>query len=98
MQDAMGRMADTVLKKSNEAEKEFERQIIRDSNARDLKALNDEKQRKDKMRKRDVEIKQVLDQQLREKKEQKEREFNKNKEYVALVIARDEKDKADQKN
>jgi len=32
---------------------------------------------------------------LREKKEQKERDLEKNKEYVAMVIARDEADRAD---
>lgn len=40
-----------------------------------------------------MEIKKVLDQQLREKHELKERELQKNKEYVAMVIARDEADK-----
>jgi len=32
---------------------------------------------------------------LREKKEQKELDLEKNKEYVAMVIARDEADRAD---
>lgn len=95
IQDAMGRMADTVLKKSNAAEKEFERQLLRQAEEKDRKAENEEKRKKEAARKRDIEIKRVLDQQLQEKRQQKEKESLLNKEYVAMVIARDEKDRAD---
>jgi hypothetical protein len=40
----------------------------------------------------------VLEHQLKEKKDMKDVEFAKNKEYVAMVIARDEADRADQKD
>lgn len=93
IQNIMGRMADTVIKKNQDAEREFERQLLRQAEERDKKAEHDEKRKKDAARKRDMEIKKVLDQQLREKHELKERELQKNKEYVAMVIARDEADK-----
>ena len=57
----MGRMADTVLKKSNEAEREFERKLLRAAAERDKRAEDDEKLKKNQARKRDIDIKKVLE-------------------------------------
>ena len=91
----MSKMADTVIKKSNEAEKNFEKQLLRQAEERDNRAEKDEKRRKDQARQRDIDIKKILDQQLREKADLKNREMIQNKNYVAQVIANDERDKAD---
>lgn len=45
-----------------------------------------------------MDIKNTLDQQLREKKQSKEVESRKNKEYVEQIIARDEREKAEIKD
>lgn len=54
-------MADTVLKKSNEAEREFERKLLRAAAERDKRAEDDEKLKKNQARKRDIDIKKVLE-------------------------------------
>lgn len=91
----MSKMADTVVKKNNEAERNFERQLLRQAEERDKKADQDEQDKKNYARKRDIEIKKVLDRQLKEKQDFKKKELLQNKEYVAMVIARDEADKAE---
>jgi hypothetical protein len=93
----MSKMADTVMKKSNEAEKNFEKQLLRQAEERDKKAEREEKRKKDQARQRDIDIKKILDQQLKEKQDFKNREMIQNKNFVAQVIANDERDKADQK-
>lgn len=75
IQQAMNKMADTVIKKSNEAEKNFEKQLLRQAEERDNRAEKDEKRRKDKARQRDIDIKKILDQQLREKQDLKNKEM-----------------------
>lgn len=67
----MGRMADTVLKKSNAAEKEVERRAIMHAIQRDRENEEKEKAQKEAARRRDQEIKVKLDQQLQEKKERR---------------------------
>lgn len=57
----MSKMADTVLKKSNEAEKELERRVIMYANERDKKAELEEKAKKEAKRKRDADVKKTLD-------------------------------------
>ena len=54
-------MADTVLKKSNEAEKELERRVIMYANERDKKAELEEKAKREAKRKRDADVKKTLD-------------------------------------
>lgn len=83
----MNKMAETVLKKSNAAEKELERRVIQYAEEREKKAAADEKSRKQKVKQRDIEVKQTLDKQMEEKRKIKAQEFAKNKEYVAKVIA-----------
>ena len=61
IQDAMGRMADTVLKKSNAAEKEVERRAIQHAMQRDRENEDKEKAQKEAARRRDQEIKVKLD-------------------------------------
>jgi len=57
----MNKMAETVLKKSNAAEKELERRVLQYAEERDKKAAQDEQQRKQRMKQRDIEVKQTLD-------------------------------------
>jgi hypothetical protein len=58
----MSKMADTVLKKSNKAEKNFEILLLKQSEERDKRAEQDEKKKKNQARQRDIDIKKVLDQ------------------------------------
>ena len=71
----MGRMADTVLKKSNAAEKEAERRAIQYAIDLDNKKAKEEKDRIEAARKRDQDIKMTLDQQMKEQKARKELEM-----------------------
>ena len=57
----MSKMADTVLKKTNEAEKELERRVIMYANERDKKAELEERAKKEAKRKRDADVKKTLD-------------------------------------
>ena len=93
IKNAMSKMADTVLKKSNEAEKELERRVIQYANERDKRAEQEEKAKKEARRKRDQEIRKVLDNQLEEKKKRRFDEMEDNKKFVKMVIDRDEQDK-----
>jgi hypothetical protein len=82
----MGRMADTVLKKSNAAEKELERRAVQYAIELDEKKKREEKDKVDKARRRDQEIKYTLDKQIDEKKKQREMELENNKKYIEMVI------------
>tara|TARA_B100000519_G_C14105021_1_gene372938 strand:- start:436 stop:612 length:177 start_codon:yes stop_codon:yes gene_type:complete len=57
----MDRMAGSVLKKSNAAEKELEMRLLRAAEARDKKLADEEQQKRERMRKRDQDIKTTLD-------------------------------------
>jgi hypothetical protein len=57
IKEAMGRMADTVLKKSNEAEKEMERRAVQYAIEKDRREEQKEKDKKLALLKRDIEIK-----------------------------------------
>ena len=57
----MDRMAGTVLKKSNAAEKELEMRVLRAAEARDKRLADEEKAKKDRAQKRDQDIKMTLD-------------------------------------
>ena len=87
---AMSKMAVTVLKKANQAEKELERRVIQYANERDRKAEQEENAKKEAKRKRDIEIKKVLDNQMEEKRKRKHDEMEDNKKFVKMVIDRDE--------
>ena len=98
IQNAMGRMADTVLKKNNQAEKELEKRVLQYAEELDRKAAEREQNDKRAARQRDIDIKATLDQQLQEKRDKRDREMATNREYVAMVIARDEADKKEQRD
>ena len=83
----MSKMADTVLKKSNAAEKELENRVLTAAMERDEKAAKEDERRKNYFMDRNRDIKKTLDRQMEEKKKLKEIENQKNKEYVALVIS-----------
>ena len=57
----MDRMAGTVLKKSNAAEKELELRVLRAADARDKKLADEERMKKERRQKRDDDIKLTLD-------------------------------------
>jgi hypothetical protein len=57
----MGRMAETVVKKSNEAEKAFEIKLLENAQKIDKIAEEKEKKKKDDVRNRELEVKKVLD-------------------------------------
>ena len=57
----MDRMAGTVLKKSNAAEKELELRVLRAAEARDKRLADEEKAKKDRAQKRDADILATLD-------------------------------------
>ena len=61
IQDAMDRMAGTVLKKSNAAEKELEMRVLKAAEARDKRLADEERAKKERIRKRDQDIKMTLD-------------------------------------
>ena len=82
----MGRMADTVLKKSNAVEKELERRAVQYAIDLDLKKEREENEKKEKARRRDQEIKITLDHQLNEKRRLREEELENNKKYIDMVI------------
>jgi len=82
----MGRMADTVLKKSNAVEKELERRAVQYAIDLDLKKEREENDKKEKARRRDQEIKITLDHQLNEKRRLREEELENNKKYIDMVI------------
>lgn len=96
--DAMDRMADTVIKKSNAAEKEQERKMLAHALEADRKAEERDRMKKEEARNRDLEIRRVLAQQMQEKRENEMKEKEENKRYVKMVIDRDAKDKQDQQN
>ena len=98
IQNAMGRMADTVLKKSNQAEKELERRVQRYAELAHKKAEDELARKKEAARKRDQEIMKTLEHQLSEKKRQRELEQEANRAYVKQVIERDEREKTELKD
>ena len=57
----MDRMAGTVLKKSNAAEKELEMRVLKAAEARDKRLADEERAKKERIRKRDEDIKHTLD-------------------------------------
>lgn len=70
----MDRMAGTVLKKSNAAEKELELRVLRAADARDKKLADEERMKKERRQKRDDDIKLTLDKQMKEKRDFREAE------------------------
>ena len=72
--NAMGRMADTVLKKSNAAEKEVEARVMRYAQLAEKKAEAAIQAKADKARARDQEIQRTLGKQLEEKRRQRDAE------------------------
>lgn len=93
----MDRMADTVIKRNNNAELELERRVMQYAMDREQKIVEEENKKKESIKKRDEEIKKVLQRQLEEKLQRKEIEAENNKQYVKMIIERDELDKKEQR-
>lgn len=60
IKNAMSRMADTVVKKNNQAEKEMEKRLISQALERDKKDDERDKQKKEAAFLRDLEIRRTL--------------------------------------
>lgn len=58
----MSKMADTVVKRSNEQEKEIERRVMKYQTEKEEKDRLEEQRRKEEQRKKHNEIKERLDQ------------------------------------
>jgi len=82
IKNAMDRMADTVIKRNNNAEREDERRLLHYAQERDKKAELKEQKQKDAARKRDIDIKKTLDKQMEEQKQLRDMEKANNKKYV----------------
>ena len=67
----MNRMADTVVKKSNEAEKELENRVVKYQIEKEQKDAFNEDRKKFEAQRKLTEIKKQLDQQVQEKKSAK---------------------------
>lgn len=91
-------MADTVLKKNNEAEKIMEKRALQYALEKDKREENAEKQKKQAIRQRDIDIKLTLDHQIQEQKQLKADEMEKNKVYIQMVLDKDELDKRNQQD
>lgn len=61
-------MADTVVKRSNDAEREVERRVMKYQSEKEERDRLQELKKKDDMRKKHEEIRQLLDKQVLEKK------------------------------
>ena len=90
IKNAMGRMADTVIKKNNDAERELERRVLQYANEKDQRAKAEEDAKKEARRKRDQDIKKTLDAQMEEKRKRRHDEMEDNKKFVKMVIDSDE--------
>ena len=75
-------MADTVISKSNAAEKEQERRFLLQALERDKKLEEQDRKKKEEARMRDVEIRKTLAEQMNEKKKHKLQEEEENKKFV----------------
>ena len=60
IKDAMSRMADTILKKSNAAKKQMEKRAVQYANQKDMIEAEREKEQKQAARNRNIEIKKTL--------------------------------------
>ena len=78
----MNKMADTVIKRSNEAEKEEERRVLKYQNEKDERDGLKELIKKEETKRKYQEIKQKLDMQIQQKKAMKEHEFHINEDYM----------------
>ena len=78
----MNHMADTVVKRNNEMEKEIERKVMRYQLEKEDKDEREENRRKQHMRRRHEEIKTTLDKQLQERVLQKQQENYMNEQFM----------------
>ena len=97
IQSLMNKMADTVVKRNNEVEREIEGRVMRYQLDKEEKDRLEEQRRKDLMRKRHQEIKDKLDIQMMEKKRQREQENYVNDDYMKKWIDISEKDAHERK-
>ena len=94
---SMDRMGD-VIKKNTDAEKVFEAKLMRDALKKDKESEAREYKQKEAARMRDVNMIQELNEQIVNKKKQREFEQKQNAEYIKMVISQDERDKRNQKD
>ena len=82
----MNKMADTVVRKNNDAEKEEERRVLKYQLEKEEREKLQEMKQKEQMRKKYEDIRSKLDQQVQQKKAQKEYEFLVNDDHMKRWI------------
>ena len=85
IQKIMNRMGD-VVKKSDAAEREFDRKILRDQLQKDKQAAEAERKVMELSRQRNRQIKVSLDAQIEEQRKVREMELKDRQEYIQQVI------------
>ena len=78
----MNKMADNIVKKTNEAEKELEKLVMNYQTQKEQKDENQERRKKELARMKNDEIKATLDKQLQEKKAKQLLEEETNNHYM----------------
>ena len=96
IQNAIGRMAETVGKKNQEKQRQEDLRYLQQEKEKDRKAEEKEKEKKDKAFQRETEVRQALAVQMEEKRKQREDEQNENKKFVQMVIDTDNRHKQEQ--
>lgn len=86
-----------VLKKSNQAEKELERRIMKDQLQKDKEAEIEENRRKNVARDHLVQVRATLAQQVEEKQQRRIELKKDNAKYIQMIMDQDERDKQEDK-
>jgi hypothetical protein len=94
----MNRMADTVISKSNAAEKELEKRLLQQALERDKKLEEQDRKKKEEAKMRDIQIRTTLAHQMNEKKKHRLQEEEDNKKFVKMIIDQDEQDRKIQRD
>lgn len=85
-------MADTVVKRSNDAEREVEKRVMKYQSEKEERDRLHELKKKDDIRKKHEEIRQLLDKQVLEKKALRQHENYVNDDYMKQWIGLSEKE------
>lgn len=92
IKQSMDRMGD-VIRKNNDADRKFEEQLLRDALQKDKENELKEKKMKEQAKQRDLNLIAELNEQIKDKQRQREREVEQNEQYIKMVIDQDERDK-----
>jgi len=84
IKEKLERMGD-VMKKSNQAEKDLERRLMRDHELKDKLAEEEENRRNKVKREKLIEVKATLDKQVFYKQQAKQEQLYENKKYIRTI-------------